>query len=407
MRQTLRIVLLVLVALAAFPAAAQTEGGAQVPPSPPAQGTPPSNPALEEAKAAIRASDWSAAVDAAERALAVDPKSAIAHYIAGTALLRLGRLDDAEPHLLTVEEIAPKFGGLNFQLGYLAYSRAESLVQNGDEENAKPFYRQSAERFAAELERVPNQIASLSSRATALAKAGDVDASIQAHEAWIAAEPASNGPLLSLGSVLAKAGRADEAAAILERLPVKDASTVANAALTLGSLLYELEPPSKALPLLQKAVELNPNLTNAQGKVVGVWAKSFDLDQTAAALKRFLELNPSQDEAEQVGELIKDKFTSSADASAPHVDRLALPRYPKQARQNNIKTDVLVLARVSTAAKVLETIVVPNRIWQEIRSLGFEEAAFDCVRRSRFHSGVGPDGNPVEKWAIAKVPFEP
>lgn len=400
MRMAPRIALFTLTAVLSCAGFAQGE-----PPPPPKPAA--ANPALDAAKEAIRASNWPAALAAAEGVLAENADDVVAHYLAGIALLRMSRFDEAETHLLAVERASPKFTGLNFQMGYLAYSRAEALAQDGDGEKAKPLYRQAAERFATELERSPGQIASLSSRATALGKAGDTDAAISAHEAWIAAEAAANGPVLALGNVLARDGRAEQAAAVLDRLPVKDPASIASAALTLGSLLYELEATANALPLLQRALAADPTLVNAQAKIVGVHAKLLDLDATAGALKKFLAMGPTQDEAEQVGELIREKFTSTADARAPRLERLASPRYPKQARQNNIKTDVFVLARVVRDGKVGETVIVPNRIWQEIRSLGFEEAAFDTARRSRFSPGVGADGKPAEKWAIVKVPFEP
>ena len=82
---------------------------------------------------------------------------------------------------------------------------------------------------------------------------------------------------------------------------------------------------------------------------------------------------------------------------------------PRAAIGANIRTDVTVLARIGVDGRPAESdmLLVPNRIWQEIRTLGFEEAAFDAVRRSRFEPGTNASGKPVARYAMVTVTFEP
>ena len=83
----------------------------------------------------------------------------------------------------------------------------------------------------------------------------------------------------------------------------------------------------------------------------------------------------------------------------------------KVARANNIKTDVYVLVRIGVDGKPLAAddakLVIPNRIWNEVRTLGFDREAKDVAMRSRYEAGIGADGKPAERWAMIKVPFEP
>jgi hypothetical protein len=380
--------------------------------APPAPTTP-----LDEARAAFRAADYAKAAEAAERALQADAGSVVAHYIAGASLVRLSRWDDAEAHLAAVEQAKPDFKGLQFQLGFLSYNRAEQASQSGQAEEAKGLYLKAAERFAKELERESGQLASISSRAVALGKAGALDDAIPAHEAWIAAEPQSNNPVVSLGAIYSRAGKVAEATATLERLPDGSPRARREAALTFGALLYENEAidPIAPEPLFKIALEDPPGSDDlakrAQGFLVGVHAKSYQLDQTATELAKFIAMAPDAKALEDAGELVREKFTSAADGTAPRVVRVAPSRYPKEARANNIKTEVFVLVKIGADGKPLASedakIVIPNRIWNEVRTLGFDREAKDAAMRSRYEAGIGADGKPAERWAIVRVPFEP
>jgi outer membrane biosynthesis protein TonB len=63
-----------------------------------------------------------------------------------------------------------------------------------------------------------------------------------------------------------------------------------------------------------------------------------------------------------------------------------------------------VLTLVKADGSVGDTVMVPNRIWKDIRSTGFEAAAFDAVRRGKFSPGT-KDGQPADLWIVISVNF--
>ena len=68
----------------------------------------------------------------------------------------------------------------------------------------------------------------LQPRDRALAR-GQIEESVQAHDAWIAAAPQKNDPVVSLASTYAGAGRSSDAMATLDRLPDKTRKAVFDA----------------------------------------------------------------------------------------------------------------------------------------------------------------------------------
>lgn len=372
----------------------------------------PAGDPLGEAREAFRAGDYAKALESADAALAADPSSAPAQYIAGTSLLRLGRLDEAEKRLMALDQTAPRFPGVQFQLGYLSFSRAEGLAgQPGQEARAKAHYADAANYFQKELERNPDQSAVVSSRAIALGKAGKIDESLVAHDAWAALDPGSNLPRVSKGAFLAEAGRYDEAVAILDTLPKPDSATVAAAALAYGTALYEQEKFDKAIPFLSKALANDPSSTRAEGLLVACYARAGDLDRVSAGLTAYLALGPAEDEAAQVGEVIRKSFLGNGVKPPPGTVRPVLKklgplRFPKDQRESGIKTEVLVIVRVLKDGTPGSMDVVPNRIYREMREKGFEAAALDAVRKGRFEAGTR-EGEPADMSLLVPVLFEP
>ncbi len=396
--QMMRIVGMLVLSAATTAAAATVEA-------------PPEDP-LGAAREAFKEGNYAKALESAEAAFAADPSSAPARYIAGTSLLRLGRLDEAEARLRALEEIDPRFPGLQFHLGYLAFSRAEGLAgQPGQEERAKALYADAASSFAKELERNPDQAAVVSSRAIALGKAGKFDEALAAHDAWASLEPESNLPRISKGAVLTEAGRFDEAAAILDTLPNPDSATIAAASLAYGTTLYEREKFEQAIPFLSKALANDPSSTRAEGLLVACYARSGDLDRVSAGLTAYLALGPAEDEAAQVGEVIRKSFLGNGIEPPPGTVRPVLKklgpvRFPKDQRESGIETEVLVIVRVLRDGTPGSMDVVPNRIYREMREKGFEAAALDAVRKGKYEPGTR-NGEPVDMSLLVPVRFEP
>jgi hypothetical protein len=69
------------------------------------------------------------------------------------------------------------------------------------------------------------------------------------------------------------------------------------------------------------------------------------------------------------------------------------------------QTEVLVLALILRTGAVGNTVMVPNRIWKDIRTTGFEAEAFDAVKRGKFAVGT-KDGQAADLWVVVAVKFQ-
>lgn len=378
------------------------------------QDAPPAEPnptavALQEAKDAFKKGSWQEALDAANRVLALQPKDLESLYIAGASERQTSRLTDAQGHLTALVETSPNFPLAHFQLGYVLFLRAEGLTREGQVEPAKAKYVEAATEFGKELGRSATHGASLSSRAIALSRAGLLAESVQAHEAWIAAVPQKNDPVVSLAATLAGAGRVSDAMSALERLPDKSPKAAFDAQLGTAAVFAARRDWGAAVPFLEKAVISDANSTRARGLLTEACARSGLATDAVRNLQALLTMDPTPDEAESVGEALKaamgdGKSTPSVPGTEPpSVIRLPAPRFPK-GQGESVQTEVLVLTLVQKDGTVGNMALVPNRIWKDIRTTGFEAAAFDAARRGKYSVGT-KNGQPEDLWIVVPVKF--
>jgi tetratricopeptide (TPR) repeat protein len=411
------------VLLTAVPALAQDPP--PTPPTPSEQATPPASPApaapaeapppaLADARARFREGNFQAALDAALAALQAQPGNTVAHYIAGTSFVRLGRLDEAGPHLKTVQETAPTMPGLHFQLGFLAYRRAEDIEKLQKYDEARALYLEAAKEFAIELEKAPDQVASLSSRAAALFHAGETEEAIKAHEAWIAAAPTTNDPYISLAAVYANDSRTDDALAQFDRLPNNDRKTVTDSLLGLAQSLYAHGQFGDAIAIAARAVELDPTSTRGLSLLTAASANKGMVEETAQSFSRYLGLNPAPEELEEVADAITQRFGEQSGnppvvapgTTLPVIVRAVRPRYPTAAGRSKIETKVLLFAQVKADATLGDVIVVPSRLGKDLKDLGFADAAIDTARKTKFKAGT-KNGQPADMYLPMTIPFIP
>jgi tetratricopeptide (TPR) repeat protein len=366
-------------------------------------------PALDRAKDAFKQGAWEDALDAATTLLRAQPDNLDALYIVGASERQLKRLSSAEGHLRTLIGASPRFPFAHFQLGFVLFLEADDLAAEGQTELARVKYVESAREFGDELERAPTNGPSLSSRAVALARAGEFDESLRAHEAWIEAVPHKNAPFVSLAATYAVARRLGDAMQALDRLPDRSAKAVSDAARTVADVLVARHEWNDAVPFLETMVEGDPASPEARGLLTEGYARSGLASDAASSLKSFLGLDPSPDEAERVGEAIKASFGDGTRApSRPGVEppaalRIPSPRYPR-GQDTGVQTTVRVLTRVREDGAVVDTVLVPNRIWREIRDEGFEAAAIDAVEHGKFDAGT-TDGQRAALWLVVAVTF--
>jgi tetratricopeptide (TPR) repeat protein len=411
---------LAVVALALFAAVspwarAQDTPTTPVPPAAPeAPAPPPADPnataaALQQAKDAFKKGAWQEARDAAATVLEAQPKHLEALYIAGASERQTNRLPEAEDHLKTLVETSPVFPLAHFQYGYVLFLRAEEMMRQGQVEPANAKYVEAAAEFGKELERTPTHAPSLSSRAIALSRGGKSEESVQAHEAWIASAPQKNDPVVSLASTYAAAGRSTDAMATLDRLPDKTPKSVFDATLSAANVFISRRDWSAAVPFLEKAADADTTSTRARALLTESCARAGLANDAVRNLQTLLTMGPSQDEAESVGEAIKATMGDGKSAPSipgvepPAVLRVPSPRYPK-GQDMTVQTEVLVLTLIRQDATVVNTVMVPNRIWKDIHGSGFDVAAFDAVKKGKFVAGT-KDGQPAELWVVVSVKF--
>jgi tetratricopeptide (TPR) repeat protein len=364
----------VAVALAVLGAACSMTLGQESPP-------PPTEPdpavvALQQAKEAFKKGLWPEAQEAAAKTLASQPKNLEALYIVGACERQSNHLADAEAHLRTLIDASPLFPLSHFQLGYVLFLEAEGIARDGQSEPTKAKYLEAAEEFGRELGRNPTHVASLSSRAIALSLGGKIDESVPAHEAWISAVPQKNDPVVSLAAAYAGANRATEAMSALDRLPDKSGKSVVDTALATANIFIAKKNWGSAVPFLERAADADPTSTHARALLTEGCARAGLANDVARNLQTLLTMDPTPDEAENVGEAIQatmgdgTKTPQVAGVEPPVALKIPVPRYPK-GQDSTVETQVLVLTLVGADAAVANTLMVPNRIWREIRTSGF------------------------------------
>jgi len=402
---------------------AATLARAQEPPAPPtppaapapAPAAPPAAPAgdtaasLAAAKDAFKKGSCPEALEASLKILEAQAANLEALYIAGACERQLSKLPEAQGHLRALLQASPQFPLAHFQLGYVLFLEAEEAARTGQVEPAKAKYAEAAEEFSRELARNATHAGSLSSRAIALSRAGKLEDAVPAHEAWIAAAPQKNDPLVSLAATYAAAGKSTEAMAALDRLPDKSEKAALDATLATANTFILKRDWGAAIPFLEKAAEASPTSTRARALLAQAAARAGLADDAARHLQALLAMDPTPEEAEAVGEAIKASFGDGTTApprpgvQLPVAVRIPPPRYPK-GQDTSVQTDVLVFALVKPDALVGATVMVPNRIWKDIRTTGFEEMAFEAVKRGKFAPGT-KDGQPAELWIVVPVKF--
>ncbi len=364
---------------------------------------------MQQSKDAFKTGAWPDALAAALTVLQSQSTHLEALYIAGTSERQLNQLTEAEGHLKTLVEVSPIFPLSHFQLAYVLFLEAEGFTRAGQVEPAKAKYIEAAAEFGKEIERDPTHAASLSSRSIALSYAGQIDESAQAHEAWITATPEKNDPLVSLAATYAGSGRSTEAMATLDRLPDKSPKAVFDATLAVANVFMLRHDWSAAVPFLEKAADSDPASTRARALLTECSARAGLINDAAQNLQKLLTMEPTPEEAESVGEAIKASIGDGKSApSVPGIEppaalRIPAPRYPT-GPDRTVETEVRVLTLVRQDGAVVDTLLVPNRIWKDIRETGFEAAAFDAVKRGKFVAGT-KDGEPAELWLVVAVKF--
>ena len=260
---------------------------------------------------AVSAGLMQKALDAFDRALAIDPQDARIHYSRGVVLAQLGRMHEALAAFDEALKINPQFAKVH-------YSRGLALAQLGrmDEalaafDRALAINPQDAEAHhgrglaLAQLGRMDEALAAFDRalainpqdarahhrRGVALALLGRIDEALVAFDRALAINPQDAKAHHGRGLALAKLGRMDEALAAFDRALAIDPQD-AEAHSSRGLALTELERTDEALAAFDRALAINPQFAEAHYNRGVVLAQLGRMDEALAAFDRALAINP-------------------------------------------------------------------------------------------------------------------
>ena len=272
------------------------------------------------------------AVDLLEAALAVNGDDADTHRNLGTALSRVGRLDDAAAAYRRALELAPGDAeareGLEGVAGVLAESdealaRAAELQRAGRVDQALRLYREILAARPAHVDalnlcgvalvQTDQATEALPLLRRAAAAAGDradvhynlggalralgrfADAAA-AYGRALAIDPEDPQSLNNLGVVLSELDEYESAEVALRNAVAIDGD-YAEAHNNLGAVLTELGRPEEAMTAVNRAFELRPDFAGAHNNLGRALRDSGRIDEAAAAFFRAIASEPDRGEA--------------------------------------------------------------------------------------------------------------
>jgi Flp pilus assembly protein TadD len=146
--------------------------------------------------------------------------------------------------------------------------------------------------------------------------------------------PQKNDPVVSLAATYAAAGRSTDAMATLDRLPDKTPKSVFDATLAAANVFISRKDWSAAVPFLEKAADTDPTSTRARALLTESCARAGLANDAVRNLQTLLTMEPTQDEAEAVGEAIKSTMGTAraprrSPASSPCGPQGSRPGHPK------------------------------------------------------------------------------
>ncbi|MDX1390253.1 MAG: tetratricopeptide repeat protein, partial [Acidobacteriota bacterium] len=365
---------------------------------------------VETAETAFAAGDYRSAYRDAAAAIERDPDDVRARLIAGLAGLRLlddrprVSLDEVEGHFRKVLDLAPETAGIHYLLGFTLFQEAE-LLPNRRKYEAPALYEEAAERFSDELKR-PTENRANASRglAMSLTRLDRVDEALDAHDAWIAAQPDEPGAYVSAIKLAVAGARPEKSIDLLDRAS-KEIDTELPGLFELGLQCAGEENMTRVIDTIGEIVEAE-------------WAKnalailssnvSDRPDLAASALDRFLSSNPPESAKESLlmhflAGLTQDRSRTTGDRGDhprfgnPRRVEYVRPTYPIRARQGRIEATVVlvgIVRRDGTADFSLARSTRPR--------FGFEQAALEAANAWIFDPGT-LDGEPVDSFYVMRM----
>jgi tetratricopeptide (TPR) repeat protein len=236
--------------------------------------------------------------------LVKDPQLGGAMYLRGVALWKLGRIAEGVEAIRKAAGLIPDQEGIQGVLGLALLDHGDEKRRGGDEASAKASFTEAAHAFEAELQSNPTDKSSLTNRVIALDKAGSGDATVEALNALVAADPSNPKVYLRKAEILTDAGKPEDALAVLAQMPSPDAST-GQAMYNAAVRLYNAGKMDPVYAAMTRAVQLAPDDAHVHHLLGRVLLNRGDTKGAAKELKEFLRLAPDDPAAAEERELLK------------------------------------------------------------------------------------------------------
>ncbi|MCU0224264.1 MAG: tetratricopeptide repeat protein [Acidobacteria bacterium] len=221
-----------------------------------------------------------------------DPKDlAIAQYMKGYALIKLGRAVEAEAALSEAIVADPTMGD--------AYAmRAGVLVEQKKFDEASEAFRK-----ALELNTDPaRRIALLGNLGKSLIEAGKVDQAVPYLEEALTLAPDDTDVIVNLVDVYTRLGRIDDAEKLIsDKLPPKDAATLH---FNIAAMMANNKNYAEAEQHFRQVIALDPTLVSAQrwlGEMINAQGRPAE---AIPEFEKYLEVNPGAEDATEVKQMI-------------------------------------------------------------------------------------------------------
>lgn len=230
------------------------------------------------------AEDWSEAIEAFERALAIR-ESSRAHLDCGLACEKAGKLRDAERHLrraLEIEEDPSSAFDIHLNLG-----RVNLELDRPD---------RAARELRRALKVIENDTEAAVLLARALMRRGSVDEAFEVLERHVPDPGIDSRAANQMARIHEVRGKLEQALEHFEKALSRDPEDV-EALTGAGRVSLALNAPSKALSWLNRALEAGPATPTLHALRARALEDSGDIEEAARAFRKALELDPSTHEA--------------------------------------------------------------------------------------------------------------